>query len=158
MPYNANILTSIYGRRLGLQILSSAQSGGSKGPIETLVGPEDLRVGVTTNESTGTPMNAVGVSYLVGTSVASTPVFQIAPPIPGMRKTIFFGSTDSALYVRPSVNTHAFAGTSLGATACGAIRSSGGGSIELIGLSTSLYGVLQISSSAVNALEFQATT
>ena len=158
MPYNANILTSIYGRRLGLQVLSSAQSGGSKGPIEMLVGPEDLRGGVTTTESTGTPMNAIGVSYLVGTSVASTPVFQIAPPIPGARKTIFFGSTDSAIYVRPSVTTHAFAGTSLGATSCGAIRSSGGGVVELIGLSTSIYGVLQVSSSLINYIEFQATT
>jgi hypothetical protein len=158
MANNNSILTSIYGKRLGLQSYSSGQSGGSKGAQEFLVGPDDIRVGVTTNESTGTPMNAGGVSYLVGTSVASTPVFQLAPPIPGVRKVIFFGSTDSAIYVKASAATHAIAGTSLGATSCGAIRSSGGGAIELIGLSTSLYGVMNISSSAVNALEFQATT
>jgi hypothetical protein len=137
--------------------MSTGQTGGTKGPGEFAVGPEDIRLGVTTNESTGTPMNAWGVSHLVGTSAASTPVFTIAPPIPGVRKQIFFGSTDSALYVKNSSGC-SFAGTSLGNTGMTVIRSSGGGMVELMGVSTALYGVLNISSSAVNALEFQATT
>lgn len=157
MANNSSILTSVYGRRVGLQSYSSGQSGGSKGAQEFIVGPEDIRVGVTTKESTGTPVNASGVSYLVGTSAASTPVFTIAPPIPGVRKQVFFGSTDSALYLKNSSGC-SFAGTSLGTTGATAIRSSGGGMIELMGLTTAIYGVLNISSSAVNALEFQATT
>jgi hypothetical protein len=157
MAYNSSILTSIYGRRLGLQNLSTGQTGGTKGPIEVLVGPEDLRIGVTTNESTGTPMNAVGVSYLVGTSAASTPVFTLSPPIRGLRKNIFFGSTDSALYVKNSAGC-SFAGTSLGNTGMTVIRSSAGGNVELIGLTTALFGVLNISSTAVNGVGFQATT
>ena len=157
MPYNANILTSIYGRRIGLQALSSAQSGGSKGPIEVLVGPEDIRYGVTTTETTDTPLNACGISYLVGTSVASTPVFTIAPPIPGLAKTIFFGSTDSALYVK-NTSGCSFAGTSLGSTGSTVIRSSGGGLVQLIGVSTSKYAVLQVSSTANNTVGFPATT
>jgi hypothetical protein len=159
MANGNNIVTSVHGRRLGLQPMSTAQTGATKSsPQEFIVGPEDVRLGVTTNESTATPMQASGVSYLVGTSAASTPVYQIAPPIPGVRKTIYFGSTDSAIYVRPSVTTHAFAGTSLGATGCGALRSSGGGYVELMGITTALYAISAVSSTAVNTVGFQATT
>lgn len=157
MPYNSSILPSIYGRRVGLQELSSGQSGGSKGPGEFLVGPEDIRIGVTTNETTGTPINAWGLSNLIGTSVASTPVYSISPPIPGIRKTVNFGSTDSALYLKAASGV-SFSGTSLGSTGATVIRSSGGGCVDLMGVSTSVFAVLSVSSSAVNALEFQATT
>lgn len=156
MPYNNSILTSIYGRRVGLQSLSAGQSGGSKKSQEFLVGPDDIRLGVTTNESTATPMDASGISHLVGSSAGSTLVFPLSPPIPGVRKDIFFGSTDSALYVKAASGV-SFAGTSLGTSAT-VIRSSGGGCVELLGISTALYAILNVSSSAVNALEFQATT
>ena len=159
MPYGSGVVTSVHGRRLGLQAMATAATGATKPtPQEFIVGPEDIRLGVTTSESTGTPMQASGISWLVGTTAASTPIFQIAPPIPGVHKLIYFGSTDSAIYVRPSVATHAFAGTSLGATGCGAIRSSGGGFVELVGITTALYGVLNVSSTAVNTVGFQATT
>lgn len=151
-------LTSIYGRRLGLGFLSTGQAASSKNAFDLLQGMDDIRRPISTGPTTGTPEDPTGISYLVGTSAASTPVYQLAPPIPGVRKTIFFGSTDSAIYIRPSVATHAFAGTSLGNTGCGAIRSSGGGYVMLEGLTTSLYGVVNVSSTAVNGVAFQATT
>ncbi|WP_205173412.1 hypothetical protein, partial [Bacillus cereus] len=86
----------------------------TKGPLEFLVGPEDVRVGVTTSETTGTPMNASGVSYIFQTSADSSSVYQLAPPIPGVHKIIVFGSTASSLFVKMSAATHAIAGTSLG--------------------------------------------
>lgn len=156
MPYGNSILTSIYGRRLGLQGLSTAQSGGSK-PIEVLVGPDGFRDGVTTNESTGTAANPAGISYFVGTSAASTPVYQLSPPIPGVVKRLAFGSTDSAIYVKAASGC-SFAGTSLGNTGATVIRSSGGGFVTLIGLTTALYGIDALSSTAVNGVAFQATT
>jgi len=156
MPYGNNILTSIYGRRLGLQAFSTAQSGAAVN-AEFLVGPDGLRLGLTTNESTGTAMNPAGVSVLVGTSVASTPVFTLAPPIPGVKKVVVFGSTDSALYAKAASGC-AIAGTSLGTTGATAIRSSGGGAIELMGRTTALHDALGVSSTAVNGLGFQATT
>lgn len=155
MPYGSQILTSIYGRRLGLQQLSTGQSGGSKA-VEFLVGPDDFRQGITTNESTGKAMAPAGISYLVGTSAASTPVFQLSPPIPGIRKSIVFGSTDSALYVKAATGC-SIIGTSLGSSAT-AIRSSGGGYIELVGVTTALYAPAMISSTAVNGIAMQATT
>ncbi len=156
MPYNANILTSIHGRRLGLQNLSTGQTGGTKGPLEFLVGPQDIRLGVTTSETTATPMDPTGISYLVGTSAASTPVFTLAPPIPGVRKGIVFGSTDSAIYVKMTAGV-SILGTSLGSSGT-AIRSSGGGYVELMGLTTAAYAAEMVSSTAVNTVAFQATT
>lgn len=157
MPSNYVPITSIYGRRLGLQPLSSAQSGGSKGIVELLVGPDGFRDPVSTAETTSTPINPSGATILVGTSAASTPVFTLAPPIPGVKKRIYFGSTDSALYVKMTAGV-SIAGTSLGSTVCAAIRSSGGGYVELEGLTSAIYGALNVSSTAVNTVGFQATT
>jgi len=156
MPYGNSILTSIYGRRLGLQPFSTAQSGAAINS-EFIVGPDEIRLGVTTNESTGTAMSPSGISDLVGTSAASTPVYTMAPPIPGVRKTIIFGSTDSAIYAK-SASGCAIAGTSLGTTGATVIRSSGGGAMNLVGLTTALYQAIGISSTAVNGVGFQATT
>lgn len=155
MPYGNKIITSIYGRRLGLQPMSTVETGGP-GPLEFLVGPDGLKQGVSTAPSTATAEGASGITLLVGTSVASTPVFTLAPPIPGVKKVINFSSTDSALYLKMSSGV-SIVGTSLGSSAT-VIRSSGGGTVQLIGLTTALYGALAVSSTAVNTVGFQATT
>jgi len=157
MAYNSNIMTSIFGRRIGLQRLSSQQTGGSRGPVDLLVGPEDLRQGVSTNNSTSVNLRAWGINRLIGTSAASTVVYTIDPPIPGVRVQINFASTDSAIYAKMSAGC-SITGTSLGSTVAATIRSSGGGTVELMGLTTALFAALAVSSSAVNATEFQATT
>lgn len=156
MAYADKILTSIFGRRLGLQRMSTNESGGSRGQVEFLVGPDSFRGEVTTGESTGTNLKAHGVSNLFGTSVASTPVYTLDPPIPGIRKNINFSSTDSALYVKMASGCF-ISGTSLGSSAA-AIRSSGGGHVELMGVTTVYYAALNVSSTAVNGVAFQATT
>lgn len=157
MSYATNITKSLFGRQIGLQTMSTAQTGGSRGPADFLVGPEDLRQGVTTDQSTSSNLRAWGISDLRGTSVASTPVYTLDPPIPGVKKGIRFGSTDSAIYVKTDANS-AIAGTSLASTGATAIRSSGGGYVELIGISTIQWMALQLSSTAVNGVGFQATT
>ena len=156
MAYGDKITTSKHGRRLGLQLMSSAQSGGSQGQKEFLVGPEALRLGVTTADTTSANVPAYGVSALVGTSVASTPVYTLDPPIPGVKKTIHFLSTDSALNIKTANGEYIY-GSSLGSSAT-CIKSSGGGSIDLIGVSTAIWAVLGVSSSAVNTLRLSATT
>ena len=156
MAYGNNITTSLYGRRLGLQLMSTAQTGSANGAREFLVGPDGMRVGVSSAPTTSLAQKPDGISILIGTSVASTPVFTLDPPIPGVRKTIVFGSTDSALYIR-TVNAEYIRGSSIGSSAT-TIRSSGGGAVELIGISTALWQVLGISSTAVNTVALQATT
>lgn len=157
MAYATKITTSLFGRRLGLQRMSTPETGGSRGPAEFVVGAEDVRRGVTTNETTAANIAAWGITRLFGTSAASTPVYTLDPPIPGVRKGIHFASTDSAIYVKVG-NGGAIAGTSLSSTGATAIRSSGGGYVDLIGLTTALYAALGFSSTAVNGVGFQATT
>lgn len=159
MSYADKILPSIYGRRLGLQMMSSAVTGSVRALAEQpdmLVGTEDIRKGVSTGETTALAMKAYGVSRLFGTSVASTPVYTLDTPIPGVEKFINFESTDSAIYVKTGSGVF-ITGTSLGSSAA-AIRSSGGGAVVLMGVTTAAYAALQVSSSGVNGIAFQATT
>ena len=151
-----NITTSIFGRRFGLNALSSGQTGGSFGPDEYLVGPSGFRSLVTTADTTSAGVRASGIAVLTGTSVASTPVYVLDPPIRGVKKTIVFSSTDSAIYVRTK-NAEYIVGSSLGSSAT-VVKSSGGGAVELMGLSTSQWAALNISSTVVNVVAFQATT
>lgn len=86
MAFKTRIRESIWGRRLGLQVLSSVQAGSTQNmPLDLLVGPEALRIDVTTDESTGTNLKAYGLSNL---STESSGVHTLDPPIPGISKTI----------------------------------------------------------------------
>lgn len=156
MAYGDKITTSKHGRRLGLQLMSTAASGGSFGQQEFLVGPEALRTNVSTADTTSSGVRAFGGTILVGTSAASTPVYTLDPPIPGVRKTILFGSTDSAIYLKTKNGEYIY-GSSIGSSAT-VIRSSGGGTIVLEGMSTAIWAALSISSTAVNTVALQATT
>ena len=159
MSYNANINTSLHGRRIGLQLMTSAVTGSGRALAEQpdmIVGPEDIRKGVSASESTSVNLKAFGVSRIQGTSAASTLVFTLDPPIPGVEKTLFFESTDSALYVKTGSGEN-ITGSSIGTSAT-AVVSSGGGTVRLVGVTTALWGALNVSSSAVNTLRFQATT
>lgn len=148
MSYNSNILTSIYGRRIGLQALSTAQFGGRQ-PSEVLVGPEDLRRGVTTAETTGTTVPAWGCSFLAGTSAASSSVYVLEPPIPGVRKTIIFSSANTPQYLRTQ-NAETFR-TSADSTIATVISSTLTGCVvELIGLTTALWGLLTNGTTAIS--------
>lgn len=142
MAWNNNIMTSLFGRRLGLQALTTSQSGGSR-TADLLVGPDAIRLGVTTAESTGTNVAAHGISILPGTSAASTNVYTLDPPIPGVRKYISLGTTASNLYLK-TANSETIQST-LG-TSFTTIRSSVGGSYELIGLTTAVWMALGITS------------
>lgn len=156
MAHSDDITTSLHGRRIGLAAYSSGQHGGSHGRKEFIAGPEGLKLGLSTADSTGTGVPAYGITALVGTSVASTPVYQLDPPIAGVHKTIVFASTDSALYIK-TINGEYILGSSLGSSAT-TIRSSGGGAVQLVGVSTSQWAALNVSSTAVNTVAFQATT
>ncbi len=148
MSYGNNILTSIFGRRLGLQPISTGQFGGAK-PWEALVGPEELRRGVTTNETTGVNVPAYGVSFLNGTSAASSSVYVLDPPVPGVRKTVVFSSANTPQYLRTQ-NAETFR-TSADSTVATVISSTlTGAVVELIGLTTAMWGLLTNGSTAIS--------
>lgn len=148
MSYGNNILTSIYGRRLGMQTLTTGANGVTK-PFEVLVGPEDLRRGVTTAETTGTTVPAWGVSFLNGTSAASSSVYVLDPPIPGVRKTIVFSSGNTPQYLR-TLNAETFR-TSADSTIATVISSTlTGAVVEMIGLTTAMWGLLTNGTTAIS--------
>jgi hypothetical protein len=134
MAYGSNILTSIFGRRLGLQRLSTAQSGGSQD--EFLVGPDDFRVGVTTAESTATSLKPFGYSIDLGTSAGSSAVYALEPPVPGVRKVLASSTANGPVYVNL---TDAQVTSSAGSTHATVKLSTLGNPIELIGATTDTW-------------------
>lgn len=99
MNYGDKIVTSIYGRRLGLQVSSSGQFGTSK-RLDLLVGPDALRAQHSTSETTSTNLSPAGVSVLANSSAGSSQVWTIDPPIPGVEKTLVFGTTVNTQYLK----------------------------------------------------------
>jgi len=144
MAYFNKYVTSLYGRRFGLQRQTTAISGWTKA-AEFLVGPEAIRNGVSTGESTGTNVTPYGISWLNGTSAGSSAVYVLDPPVPGAgRKTINIGTTaNGPIYLR-TANLETFSST-LG-TSFTTIKSSAGGFYELVPLSTAVWGLLNVTS------------
>jgi hypothetical protein len=146
MAWYDKITTSLYGRRLGLQRLSSAQDARKN---EVLVGAEAFRSYATTGDSTGTNLAPYGVSLL--TTVSSSCVFVLDPPLPGVHKTLVFGSTGGgAMYVKTAnsetiVSTLGSSFTTLKSTA------GNGGTVSLMGITTAIWAWTGAASSIIAA-------
>lgn len=146
--YGNKIITSLYGRRFGIQLLTTAEHGGIA-PMDLLVGPDGLREAVTTAESTGTAVRAYGVSFLAGTSAGSSSVYVLDPPIPGVRKTVVFSSANTPMYLRTK-NAETFR-TTEDSTVATVIKSTLTGCVaELIGLTTAMWGLLTNGTSTIS--------
>jgi hypothetical protein len=107
MAWNSNIINSLFGRRFGLMFLSTDIHGISK-VGEVLVGPEALRFYHSTAETTAANIVPYGHSYL--SSAASSGVYTLDPPIPGVEKTLTFGTSGATIYVK-SANSETFVTT-----------------------------------------------
>jgi hypothetical protein len=149
MAYNGNILTSLRGRRLGLQMMTSAQSGGSRGNREYLVGPDDFRTETSTAESTATNLHPFGISQLPVSTAASSQVYTIDPPVPGVIKGIV-GTTVGACYLK-TANSEAIV-TSAGSSFTTIKLSSLGGSFALMGLTTAMWAAVGLTTAAGHSL------
>jgi hypothetical protein len=157
MAWNQYIGTSIHGTRMGLQFMSTAFSGGSRGSQEYLVGPAALRVGVTTAESTAVNLHPHGVSHLPGTSVGSSAVYTLDPPVPGVIKTIYGSSENGPIYVKTANNETIK--TTLGTTFTTVKISTLGGGFQLMGLTTAIWiGLGLTSGTSSQASGFGQTT
>lgn len=159
MAWADKITTTIFGRRLGLQAMSSNVSGaGVAGrTLEFLVGAEQVRMGVTTAETTSANVSAAGVSRLPGSSAASSAVYTIDPPIPGVRK-IIMGATDNGPVYLKSANSETIV-TTAGSSFTTVKVSSVGGNFELVGLTTAIWlGLGLTSGTSSQASGFGLTT
>jgi hypothetical protein len=146
MSWSSLLNTSILGRRLGLQIATTnvSGSGASGRTVDLLVGPEELKRGVTTAESTGTNLAAWGVSFVPGTSASSSAVYTLDPPIPGVQKFINFNSTSQGpIYVK-TANGETFNSTQ--GTTFTVLKSTNNqvGVISLMGLTTATWGLINV--------------
>lgn len=151
MAWNDKILTSIFGRRLGLQRLSTGQSGAST-QQEFLVGPADFRVGVSTAETTSTNLKSHGISMNLGTSAASSAVYTMDPPVPGVRKILISSTANGPVHVNTG---GALILSSAGSTHQTVNLSTLGGVVELIGVTTALWATYVATASGNS---FAATT
>lgn len=135
MAWNNKITTSKHGRRLGLNQVSSSESGGSK-QFEFLVGPDDFRVGVSTAETTDVNLSPFGASIDLGTSAASSAVYTLDPPIPGVRKVIAGSTANGPVYVNTG---DALVTSSAGSTHATVKLSTLGNAVEMIGVTTGIW-------------------
>ena len=148
MAFETKYTTSVHGRRLGLQKMSTTETGGSYRK-DFLVGPEDLRRNVSSAQTTGTAIQAFGISFLNGTSAASSSVYVLDPPIPGVRKTVVFSSANTPQYLKTK-NAETIR-TSADSTVATVISSTLTGCVvELIGLTTGLWGLLTNGTTAIS--------
>lgn len=140
MSWASLITNTLFGRRIGLQQLTTnvSGSGRSNAPFDLIVGAEAVRAGVSTAESTATNLAAFGVSLI--TSASSSGVYTLDPPIPGVMKFLHFNTTGATNYVK-TANNETFQSTQ--GTSATTIRSTQNnvGTMILTGLTTALWGV-----------------
>lgn len=148
MAFNNSITTMIFGRRMGLQSMSSNVSGTiqSGRQMEFLTGPDALRVEASTVESTATTLRPFGISLLsTGLSADTTAVFRLDPPIPGVEKTLTWYSTTigtmgSKIFVTGS--TGAINMQTSGGSSFTCVASSAGAVLRMVGITSTLWGVI----------------
>ena len=146
MSYERLINTTLLGNRLGLQKLTSAIHG-ITAPAEVLVGAEAVRGRASTADTTATGLAPFGVSLLTtGLSADTTSVFRLDPPVPGVEKTLVWGSTTvgtmgSKIFVTNSTGGGAGFQTS-GGSSFTCVASSAGAVMRLMGVTTALWAVI----------------
>lgn len=160
MAYSGFATKTIYGRQLGLQEMSTSVTGsGTVGLNNTfLVGAADIRKETSTADTTAINLRAHGQSYLQGTSAGSSSVYTLDPPIPGVHKVLAVAPNITPVYVK--VMNPAVEGilTTAGSTFTVIKCSSGGGSIELIALTTALWASADLTTAAGNGFSMSTTT
>jgi len=152
MAWQSLINTSLFGRRFGLQNGTTNVTGGSVA-TDYLVGPADLRKGVTTAETTSANLAAHGVSWI--TSSVSSGVYTLDPPVPGVTKVLHFTSTGNSQYLK-TANGEFFSSSQ--GTTFSVLKSTSNvaGDVMLVGVSTGVWGVL--SGVSTGTFAFSTTT
>ena len=158
------IITSVHGRRLGLQLVSSSVMGQSTGfgsaPAgrvgDFLAGPDAFLEPVSTVASSAVSIPNFGVTILTtGTAASSTSsLYLLDKPFAGVRKTLVFnssGTATNAIYVYTSTDASiCFSGSSIGSTLC-CIGSSDGirATVDLVGLNSTQWAITHFVSTTV---------
>mgnify|MGYP003132386861 CR=1 FL=1 len=138
-----DIVKSIYGRRLGMD-----HDDLLVGPVGVRTNLQGLTSGTSTIPTTGTTtlktngLSLVGSTASSGTSAASTAGMQLPAPEPGVRKEFLNISTALITISTVTGGAKILSTGSAGSTYQYISLWGKGASIELIGLTTALWGVL----------------
>lgn len=141
--YRSRILTSIHGGRLGLD------------KDQMIVGPPDIKRDVRTISSTvpNTSVTPHGVVTVSGLSSTQGPVqHSLDAPVPGVPLTLQLACTSTgSQQFNASAAGASIVNTSAGTTSATVNLLGPGGSITLIGLSTSQWGVRSMNDASSTA-------
>lgn len=149
----AQMVHSFYGRKDGLDV------------NEFNVGPKDIRVHVEGFQSQTTLVSTVGssvggavllapygISLLGATAASATTVYYLGAPVPGVYKTLFNASTAASVVTATSITSTGgmstlgpffFSTASVTSTHQTITFTGKGNSIQLFGMTTNYWGVLQ---------------
>lgn len=132
-------LKSILGRQLGID------------SNDFLVGPKDIRIQVNGWSSAGSTITSTsvasnipnyGVTVVGATGASATTAYTLAAPTPGVRKSLFNPTTGGVTILTTGAGAFLCSTGSVTSTQ-GTITFPGkGGCIELIGLTTALWGII----------------
>ena len=132
MPTKYDYVTSIHGRRAALDHDDNILAEGVR-----------LNVVAATSDTTGTALPNHGVVSLVTTTNDG---WSLTDPNPGSEVTLMTGSTSTGTHtVTPAAATIL---SSVGAAGSALAMAGGGASVSLVGLSTSLWAMTALASSA----------
>ena len=122
-------LTSIHGRRLGLNI------------NDALVGPVGMVLPITDATSATTATNITGYGWTT-VDTSTDDGWLLDNPIPGMTKVIYTGSTSTGIRtIKRKDNTFAIQ-SSANSTGTTIVAQGGGLTLTLFGVSSALYAVV----------------
>lgn len=143
------ILTSLFGRRLGLEPGNSSETqpdflAGVRG-FRNVIGGFSSGGSTITSTSVASPIPAYGVTVVGATAASATTAYNLAAPIPGVRKVLFNPTTGQAVIGTTDGGAFLCASGSVTSTFGVITMAPKGASVELIGLSTALWGVIDVS-------------
>lgn len=142
----SQLITQVFGRRLALGPGNSSDQN-----AEYLVGPRAFREQVSGVSSAGSTVTSTAVTSnidpfgitLVGATAASaTTAYQLAAPVPGVRKVLFNPTTGSVTFLTSAAGGLICSTGSVTSTYGSVTLTGKGVACELIALTTALWGVL----------------
>jgi hypothetical protein len=132
MATEYSYVTSIHGRRLALDVDDNVLASGVR-----------LNVTEATSATTGTALPNNGIVSVVTTT---NDTWTLTDPVEGCEVTLMTGSTSTGTHtISPAAATIL---SSVGAAGSAIAMAGGGASVSLIGLSTSLWSMTALASSA----------
>lgn len=139
--FASKITNSIHGRDLGIQHLSTSESGSGNGVQKFLAGAVvGIRSDVTTAETTSVNVKAHGLTAFgtTSTGTGSSAVYTLDPPIPGVEKTIVLscGASDGPVYFK-TANSETIESTA--GSSFTTFKLSTRGSVRLVGVTTARW-------------------